>query len=177
MYCHTLSLPDALPIVRGLGTADQAGVVGLEAASAIEEGALYLDMNSVAPGTKRMTAAKIDGAGGRYVDVAIMAPVSPQALGVPLLLAGPHAPAGGDALAAAGFTNIDVAGARIGDASAVRMIRSVFVKGMEALTAEAMIARSEEHTSELQSLMRISYAVLCLKKKKNKNTQPTTRQN
>src|SRR3546814_7276774 len=29
--------------------------------------------------------------------------------------------------------------------------------------------RSEEHTSELQSLMRISYAVFCLKKKKNKN--------
>src|SRR3546814_10608587 len=32
-------------------------------------------------------------------------------------------------------------------------------------------ARSEEHTSELQSLMRISYAVFCLKKKKNRNTQ------
>src|SRR3546814_9172870 len=31
-----------------------------------------------------------------------------------------------------------------------------------------MRARSEEHTSELQSLMRISYAVFCLKKKKNK---------
>src|SRR3546814_6283652 len=30
-------------------------------------------------------------------------------------------------------------------------------------------ARSEEHTSELQSLMRISYAVFCLKKKNNKN--------
>src|SRR3546814_4170505 len=30
-------------------------------------------------------------------------------------------------------------------------------------------ARSEEHTSELQSLMRISYAVFCLKKKKSKN--------
>src|SRR3546814_2360817 len=30
------------------------------------------------------------------------------------------------------------------------------------------IDRSEEHTSELQSLMRISYAVLCLKKKKHK---------
>src|SRR3546814_4730406 len=30
--------------------------------------------------------------------------------------------------------------------------------------------RSEEHTSELQSLMRISYAVLCLKKKKKKYT-------
>src|SRR3546814_3848114 len=32
--------------------------------------------------------------------------------------------------------------------------------------------RSEEHTSELQSLMRISYAVFCLKKKKKKKRQP-----
>src|SRR3546814_10767273 len=32
------------------------------------------------------------------------------------------------------------------------------------------LARSEEHTSELQSLMRISYAVFCLKKKKQKHT-------
>src|SRR3546814_1842500 len=31
------------------------------------------------------------------------------------------------------------------------------------------LSRSEEHTSELQSLMRISYAVFCLKKKKKKN--------
>src|SRR3546814_1587720 len=35
--------------------------------------------------------------------------------------------------------------------------------------------RSEEHTSELQSLMRISYAVFCLKKKKNKNIKLTNR--
>src|SRR3546814_4921050 len=34
-------------------------------------------------------------------------------------------------------------------------------------------ARSEEHTSELQSLMRISYAVFCLKKKKKKTTNQT----
>src|SRR3546814_16999684 len=33
--------------------------------------------------------------------------------------------------------------------------------------------RSEEHTSELQSLMRISYAVFCLKKKKQNNLTPT----
>src|SRR3546814_9042185 len=35
-------------------------------------------------------------------------------------------------------------------------------------------ARSEEHTSELQSLMRISYAVFCLKKKKNQKPVRTT---
>src|SRR3546814_1605845 len=36
-----------------------------------------------------------------------------------------------------------------------------------ALVRPMMACRSEEHTSELQSLMRISYAVFCLKKKKN----------
>src|SRR3546814_3601022 len=40
----------------------------------------------------------------------------------------------------------------------------------------ALVARSEEHTSELQSLMRISYAVFCLKKKKN-NIRYQTRKN
>src|SRR3546814_8598277 len=35
-------------------------------------------------------------------------------------------------------------------------------------------ARSEEHTSELQSLMRISYAVFCLKKKNKQNNKHTT---
>src|SRR3546814_10438094 len=42
--------------------------------------------------------------------------------------------------------------------------------------ATACTERSEEHTSELQSLMRISYAVFCLKKKKNKQTHKTTSQ-
>src|SRR3546814_10064494 len=44
----------------------------------------------------------------------------------------------------------------------------------EVLRIKAHLARSEEHTSELQSLMRISYAVFCLKK--NKKTKPITKQ-
>src|SRR3546814_5412960 len=43
-----------------------------------------------------------------------------------------------------------------------------------ALLALVTNRRSEEHTSELQSLMRISYAVFCLKKKKRKNTSNNT---
>src|SRR3546814_2832550 len=42
------------------------------------------------------------------------------------------------------------------------------------LQQQVFFVRSEEHTSELQSLMRISYAVFCLKKKKQKNTQLIT---
>src|SRR3546814_1809970 len=47
---------------------------------------------------------------------------------------------------------------------AARMEHPVMI-AVEALA----LHRSEEHTSELQSLMRISYAVFCLKKKKEKN--------
>src|SRR3546814_6462631 len=45
----------------------------------------------------------------------------------------------------------------------------------EIITSSVSKARSEEHTSELQSLMRISYAVFCLKKKTKHqhNQQPT----
>src|SRR3546814_5129186 len=40
------------------------------------------------------------------------------------------------------------------------------IEDPERETFKELVARSEEHTSELQSLMRISYAVFCLKKKK-----------
>src|SRR3546814_2697425 len=70
----------------------------------------------------------------------------------------------------------------ISRSEAVQLFRKALIRCRRAgpLTADAMIEhagaihRSEEHTSELQSLMRISYAVFCLKKKKNKrrNTHP-----
>src|SRR3546814_15384079 len=44
------------------------------------------------------------------------------------------------------------------------------VKQVYGEGAQTIVERSEEHTSELQSLMRISYAVFCLKKKKKNNT-------
>src|SRR3546814_3179174 len=43
----------------------------------------------------------------------------------------------------------------------------------QAASAMGVGMRSEEHTSELQSLMRISYAVFCLKKKKTKQKNQT----
>src|SRR3546814_8495130 len=44
-------------------------------------------------------------------------------------------------------------------------IQGFFDGPVDHLTAMPVLVRSEEHTSELQSLMRISYAVFCLKKK------------
>ena len=127
-------------LVLSLVTADAALKAARDAAPVLRQGALFCDMNSVAPGTKRAAAEAVHGAGGRYVDVAVLAPVNPARLRVPLLLAGPAADEAAAALAAAGFANLRVVGEQVGRASAIKMIRSVMVKGVEALTAEMMIA-------------------------------------
>jgi 3-hydroxyisobutyrate dehydrogenase-like beta-hydroxyacid dehydrogenase len=67
--CHDLA--DAVVGARALisvVTADQAAIVAQNAAQHIATGALYFDMNSVAPDTKRAAAAVIEAAGGRYVE-------------------------------------------------------------------------------------------------------------
>jgi len=127
------------PLILSLVTADQALAAAEETARSIAPGALFCDMNSVAPDTKRAAARAIEAASGRYVDVAVMAPVHPQRLAVPLLVSGPHGEAGAEALTSLGF-NPRVVGARVGDASAIKMIRSVMVKGLEALSAECILA-------------------------------------
>src|SRR3546814_3478427 len=55
-------------------------------------------------------------------------------------------------------------GATIDDAVIAGLIRAA-TSVCEAFIGRRLIVRSEEHTSEIQSLMRISYAVFCLKKK------------
>ena len=126
--------------ILSLVTADQALAAARTSAQSIARDAFYFDMNSVAPDTKRAAAELIDEAGGRYVDVAIMAPVDPLRLAVPLLVSGPHADSGAAALMAIGFTDVCVVGNDVGRASSIKMIRSVMVKGQEALTAEMMLA-------------------------------------
>src|SRR3546814_3916138 len=58
------------------------------------------------------------------------------------------------------------------DSDADAELAETRAKARGLLRAWGLVRRSEEHTSELQSLMRISYAVFCLKKKKKKK-QPT----
>jgi len=132
---------DGAKCVLSLVTADEALKAAKDYAPLLPQGALWLDMNSVAPGTKRAAAEAVLAAGGRYVDVAVMAPVD-KALAVPLLLAGPDADEAEQMLAALGFSNIRVVGDEVGRASAIKLCRSVMVKGLEALTAEMVLAAS-----------------------------------
>jgi 3-hydroxyisobutyrate dehydrogenase-like beta-hydroxyacid dehydrogenase len=127
-------------LVLSLVTADQALVAARAAAPHLDAGALWLDMNSVSPATKRSAAAAIVAGRGRYVDVAVMAPALPARRAVPLLVAGPDAEEAAAALRAIGFGQVATIAGGVGAASAVKMIRSVMVKGLEALSAECVLA-------------------------------------
>jgi protocatechuate 4,5-dioxygenase alpha subunit len=126
-------------VVVSVVTADQALVAAHQAAECIEPGALFLDCNSCAPGTKRKAAELIETAKGRYVDVAIMAPVHPALHRVPLLVSGPHAVAALQVLAALDMRAKAADGA-VGAASSIKMVRSIMVKGLEALMVECILA-------------------------------------
>lgn len=129
-----------MPLVLSLVTADSALTAAQEYAPLLAKGAIWCDMNSVAPETKRAAAVAVEAAGGRYADVAVLAPVAPARMNVPLLVSGACAEAAAAMLREAGFANVRTVGFEVGRASAIKMIRSVMVKGIEALTDEMMAA-------------------------------------
>lgn len=100
----------------------------------------YLDINSVSPGRKIATAELLDGK-ARYVDVAVIAPIHPARHRTPMLLAGPHAETVAPLLQEMEMT-LDIVSVETGKAAAIKMIRSVMIKGIEALTLECFLAAS-----------------------------------
>jgi 3-hydroxyisobutyrate dehydrogenase-like beta-hydroxyacid dehydrogenase len=117
-------------------TASQAVPVAQACAAAINQGTWFLDFNSASPGAKQRAAALIDGAHGRYVEGAVMTSVSPYRIKVPLLLGGPGAAELAPLINDLGF-NAKVASDELGVSSAVKMCRSIMIKGMEAMVIEA----------------------------------------
>ncbi|MCP1778599.1 3-hydroxyisobutyrate dehydrogenase-like beta-hydroxyacid dehydrogenase [Bradyrhizobium japonicum] len=117
-------------------TASQAVPVAKACAGAINQGTWFLDFNSASPGAKRRAAALIDGADGRYVEGAVMTSVPPYRIKVPLLLGGPGAKELEPLLNAIGFV-AKVASDKLGVSSAVKMCRSIMIKGLEAMVIES----------------------------------------
>jgi len=120
-------------------TASQAVPVAQACAPGVRNGTWFLDFNSASPGAKQRAAALIDGAGGRYVEGAVMTSIPPYRIKVPLLLGGPHAALLQPLLEALGFA-ARVASAKLGVASATKMCRSVMIKGLEAMVIESFTA-------------------------------------
>ena len=117
-------------------TASQTVAVAQACAPGVRRGAWFLDFNSASPGAKQRAAALIDGAGGQYVEGAVMTSIPPYRIKVPLLLGGPHAADLAPLLARLGF-DAKVASDKLGVASATKMCRSVMIKGLEAMVIES----------------------------------------
>jgi len=144
------SLADALDgaeFVLSLVTAGNALDVATQAAPLMQSEQLFLDFNSVAPDTKRAAAKAIREGAGDYLDVAVMAPVPPQRLQTPLLISGEAAVRAAVALCAMGC-NARAVSKRIGEVSAIKMCRSVMIKGLEALTTECLSAAKQYGVEE-----------------------------
>ncbi len=120
-------------------TAPSSLEVARNAAKTVRPGQIFMDINSVSPGTKRAEAAHIEQSGAHYVESAVMAAVPPQRLKVPMLLGGKYAAELASRLALLGM-NASAVSDKIGVASAVKMCRSVMIKGMEALAVECLFA-------------------------------------
>jgi 3-hydroxyisobutyrate dehydrogenase-like beta-hydroxyacid dehydrogenase len=119
-------------------TASSAVDAARSAAPFLSAGQCYLDINSVSPDTKRKIARMVDETPALFVEAAVMAPVSPQRLKVPMLLGGSGAQTAAALLQAIGM-NVKPVSDRVGVASAIKMCRSIIIKGLEAITVESML--------------------------------------
>jgi 3-hydroxyisobutyrate dehydrogenase-like beta-hydroxyacid dehydrogenase len=136
--CDTLKdAVNGTDLVISAVTASSAADAARSAAAFLRGAQIYLDLNSVSPDTKRGIASILNETPATFVEAAVMAPVLPQRLKVPLLLGGAEAVTAAESLRAIGM-NVRPISERIGVASAIKMCRSIIIKGLEAVTVESM---------------------------------------
>ena len=135
---HAPALANA-GLVFSLVTASSALDAARETSPHLRAGQIYIDFNSVSPATKRAVAESVAPSGASFVEAAIMAPVPGPGHRVHVLASAPGAAAVAARLNAVGM-NIEAVGERIGEASLAKMLRSIFIKGIEALMLESLVA-------------------------------------
>jgi 3-hydroxyisobutyrate dehydrogenase-like beta-hydroxyacid dehydrogenase len=136
--CDTLeeAVRGADLVISAVTASSAAGAAG-SAAPFLRAGQIYLDLNSVSPDTKREIARRLGESPATFVEAAVMAAVPPQRLRVPILLGGADAAMAAARLQAIGL-NVKPVSERIGVASAIKMCRSIVIKGLEAIAVESM---------------------------------------
>src|SRR5690349_6173688 len=143
---NVLVAPDArravanADLVISAVTAAQIGEAAKSVAPHLKRGAYYFDLNSTSPSAKSEAAEIIDSAGGRFVEAAIMSPISPRRAASPMLLGGTHAAGFLPLARELGFSGAEMFSGKLGAASAAKMCRSVVIKGLETLMIESLLA-------------------------------------
>lgn len=130
---------DGAHVVLSVNWATVAADVARDALPLLHSEMVYADLNTAGPALKRELAAIVTPSGAAFVDVAMMSPVPPLGIRVPMFLAGDGAAALAEILRPLG-TPVEIVGAQPGDAAARKLTRSVFFKGMSAAVCEALEA-------------------------------------
>lgn len=130
------ALCEASDLIISAVTASNTLAVAREAAPLMRQGAVFLDLNSASPGTKKECAARVEAAGAHYVEAGVMTSVPPYGVRVPMLLGGARAAELAALLNGWGLDTRAVS-VELGVASAIKMCRSVMIKGLEALVIES----------------------------------------
>lgn len=125
-------------IIISAVTASSSQDLALDVATRIRPGQFFMDLNSVSPEVKQASSRAIDAAGGLYVEAAVMAPVSPYGIKVPIILGGAHAEQLARSLSPLDM-RLTVGSPQVGVASAIKMCRSIMIKGIEALAVECFL--------------------------------------
>jgi len=143
---HADLVISAVTVSSALDVANEAGPM-------LRSGQIFLDLNSISPDTKRKLATCIEPGKAHFVEAAVMAGVPTPRLKVPMLLGGPHAVEAAERLRSIGM-NATALSDQVGVASAVKMCRSVIMKGLEALAVECLFAARQYGAEDavLQSL-------------------------
>ena len=107
------------------------------------------DLTTASPAVKRDAARKAAAHGIGYVDTAIMGSIALTALKTPLLAAGDGATQFKGLIEQAGGRLEVIAGGAPGDAISIKILRSIFTKGMEALCVELLMSAEQQGVREL----------------------------
>jgi 3-hydroxyisobutyrate dehydrogenase-like beta-hydroxyacid dehydrogenase len=124
-------------VVLSVNSARAAVEAAGSALAALRSDAVYADLNTATPALKREVAELVGG--GRFADVALLGPVPARGLATPALASGGAAQAFADALEPFGMP-VDVVSDRAGDAATLKLLRSVFMKGLAASAIESVRA-------------------------------------
>jgi 3-hydroxyisobutyrate dehydrogenase-like beta-hydroxyacid dehydrogenase len=124
-------------LVLALTTASTALAAAESALPGLGAGAIYADLNTSSPALKRDLAELLERAGARFADVALLGPVPARGLGTPALASGTGADAFAEALGPLGMP-VEVLSDRAGDAASLKLLRSVFMKGLAASVLESL---------------------------------------
>ncbi|MFE7083606.1 NAD(P)-binding domain-containing protein [Priestia megaterium] len=134
-------------LIFSLVSSSASETVASGIAKKIGKGTIFVDLTTSTPQVKTRSEKLIEATGGIYVDASIMGTVATEQQQVPLLIAGEHSEKIQKLLTKLGF-NCQAISLPTGGAASIKLLRSIFMKGLEALILETMITAKNYGVSD-----------------------------